>query len=182
MCNEPLRDRVKQLSTENADVKAKRQEYYFRPPAFLNEQLVRSVKDERDLPIAYLFFNIFVVTIPCAMFVFYAQSNLVGFTYWALNLLLFHERFILGFHFSSHRGLFKNSVLNNAVPLMLSPFFGIPSGIYYIHHCIMHHSENNLEDWDLSSTEPYQRDNIFHFLHYWLRYDCNAEKSNTMLT
>jgi hypothetical protein len=34
----------------------------------------------------------------------------------------------------------------------------------------MHHKENNLFGQDLSSTEPYQRDSIVHFLHYWLMY------------
>jgi hypothetical protein len=169
MCHDNVPSALIKLPHENTDINAKRNEYYFKPPGFLHSRLVESVKDVRDLPIAYLFFNIFAITIPSAAFVFYAGSNWIGFFYWLINLLLFHERFILGFHYSSHRGLFKNEVLNAITPLILSPFFGIPSGIYYIHHCVMHHSENNLSDWDLSSTEPYQRDNFFHFLHYWLR-------------
>jgi hypothetical protein len=165
-----LQNRIQQLCSENVDAKAKRQEYYFRPPAMLNNLLLQSVIDHRDLPIAYLFFNICTVTMPAAALVFYMQSHLLGFVYWILNLLLFHERFILALHYSSHRGLFKSTSLNSFSSLLLSPFFGIPSGIYYIHHCVMHHSENNSEQWDLSSTEPYQRDNFLHFLHYWLRY------------
>ncbi len=34
----------------------------------------------------------------------------------------------------------------------------------------MHHVENNLDKWDLSSTEPYQRDNLLHFFYYYLRF------------
>jgi hypothetical protein len=34
----------------------------------------------------------------------------------------------------------------------------------------MHHIENNVFNEDLSSTEPYQRDNFFHFLIYFYRY------------
>jgi hypothetical protein len=34
----------------------------------------------------------------------------------------------------------------------------------------MHHVENNLNEWDLSSTEPYQRDNLLHFIYYYLRF------------
>ena len=34
----------------------------------------------------------------------------------------------------------------------------------------MHHVENNLDGWDLSSTEPYQRDNFLHFIYYYLRF------------
>ena len=59
----------------------------------------------------------------------------------------------------------------NAIPLYcLSPFFGIPSGMYFLHHVVMHHIENNVFPWDVSSTEPYQRDNFLHFLHYWMRF------------
>lgn len=52
---------------------------------------------------------------------------------------------------------------------MLCPFFGMPSGVYYFHHVIMHHIENNVFPYDVSSTMHYQRDNMLHFLHYWLR-------------
>ena len=30
--------------------------------------------------------------------------------------------------------------LNAVVPLLLCPFFGVPSGMYRLHHCIMHHT------------------------------------------
>ncbi|MCO4747557.1 MAG: fatty acid desaturase, partial [Proteobacteria bacterium] len=39
----------------------------------------------------------------------------------------------------------------------------------YIHHVGMHHAESNMWD-DTSSTLTYERDNIFHFLQYWLRF------------
>ena len=46
--------------------------------------------------------------------------------------------------------------------------------MYKLHHLIMHHGENNLFPYDLSSTEPYQRDSFVHFLHYWLRFTLAA--------
>lgn len=55
-------------------------------------------------------------------------------------------------------------LLNLVVPVLLAPFFGVPSGMYRLHHCVMHHVENNGVGRDLSSTEPYQRDNFLHFL------------------
>lgn len=103
--------------------------------------------------------------------------------------------------------------LNSITSLLLTPFFGIPSGVYKLHHRIMHHvvsslqhlvlvlhlqnvvgvntpkmepvsffpimclseestlilrricmQEDNGAPRDLSSTEPYQRDSILHFL------------------
>ena len=74
---------------------------------------------------------------------------------------------------SSTRALSRlsDSKLLNIIPsYLLSPFFGIPAGMYFLHHCVMHHVENNIFPWDVSSTEPYQRDNFLHFLHYWLRF------------
>lgn len=47
---------------------------------------------------------------------------------------------------------------------MLAPLFGLPSGLYNLHHVVMHHVEGNASAHDLSSTEPYQRDNFLHFL------------------
>ena len=93
--------------------------------------------------------------------------------------------------------------LNWIAPMLLSPLFGVPSGLYRFHHCVMHHSvrcravlnplmclcdcqtkivsanlsvtlmqqcyvfhiqESNWYPKDLSSTEPYQRDHLPHFL------------------
>jgi len=85
------------------------------------------------------------------------------------------ERFILCLHYSSHMPIFSEksgvvgSVLNQMPLLILAPFWGIPSSVYFVHHCVMHHIENNQGD-DLTSTIPYQRDNFYHFLNYWWTY------------
>jgi len=73
-------------------------------------------------------------------------------------------------HYSEHRKLFKKQYeyLNYIVPFILSPLYGVPSGVYKLHHCVMHHLENNVFPWDVSSTEPYQRDTIFGYISYWL--------------
>jgi len=75
-------------------------------------------------------------------------------------------------HYSSHRFIFTKygSLLNNVQTHLIAPFFGIPSGMYYLHHVVMHHCEGNVFPEDWSSTMTYQRDNIFHFLHYWLKF------------
>ena len=158
------------IRKEIKDIGAERKEYYFKPPLILFCWIAPCIKDERDFPIFYMLFNVVVMTLPAAMFVFAWESHLLGFIYWIMNTALFQERFLIGLHYYSHRGLFKNKIMNTMVPLVVSPFFGMPSGMYYLHHVIMHHSENNLNQWDLSSTEPFQRDKITHFLFYWLRF------------
>ena len=141
------------------DLTAKRNEWILTPPAPVVKYLKHILKEERDLPIghglysaladflllnwphtstcsdvrvydtAYLLVNVTCMTLPAAALVLYVGSNWLGFAYMLSNLLLFQERFILALHFSSHRRLTDN-VLFNAIPThILSPFFGIPSGI-----------------------------------------------------
>ena len=165
-------DEIRVLRRVLKDVCAERREYYFEPPAFLTRLLVELLKDPRDRPILFLFFNIIVLTLPGAALVFLAESHVIGFCFWLANVVFFQERFIVGLHYHSHRGLFKSDRLNAAVAGLLSPFFGMPSGLYCLHHIVMHHVENNRAGWDLSSTEEYQRDNLLHFLVYWARFVC----------
>jgi len=154
------------------DINATRNEYLFSTPAVITRWLHNAVNDPRDLPIAFLFFNVTLITLPAAAAVFYIADWRVGLLYFVTNLLTFQERFILGLHYSSHLPLFKPkyALLNQWAPLVLCPFFGLPSGMYYLHHCVMHHKENNVFPWDVSTTEPYQRDNPLHFICYWLRF------------
>ena len=150
----------------NSDLTAPRQEYLFRTPVCIRGLL----RDQRDLPLAYLLFNVCVLTVPAAVFVLWANSQWLGFLYWLVNLLVFEERFLLGLHFFTHRKVFKSDMLNNVLTIVLPPLFGIPWGLYRIHHVLMHHAENNKDGMDLSSTERYQRDSVLHFLHYWCRF------------
>lgn len=154
-----------------ADLTASRREYYFAPPAcIIRPWLLRLIKDPRDAPMLYMVFNVALVTLPCAALAFASRSHLAGALYWLANTLLFHERFILGMHYYAHRGLFKSRALNAAVPALLTPLFGLPAGLYHLHHVVMHHVENNADGWDLSSTEMYQRDRLSHLACYWLRF------------
>jgi fatty acid desaturase len=97
--------------------------------------------------------------------------NILGLVYVLGNVILFEERFILMLHYSSHRPIYNSraSILNNFVNWIMTPFYGIPSGVYKLHHCVMHHIENNHE-MDISSTEFYQRDSVFAFLRYYFRF------------
>jgi fatty acid desaturase len=72
-------------------------------------------------------------------------------------------------HFSSHRSIFQNDALNGIMNWGFAPFFGVPCGVYRLHHCIMHHIENN-HALDTSSTECYRRDSWSDFFTYWVRF------------
>jgi hypothetical protein len=87
---------------------------------------------------------------------------------WTLGYV---DRFTLMLHCTSHRVLFDKRVswLNHVIPWVLSPFFGQSPDTYFTHHLGMHHPENNLTD-DLSSTMRYQRDNLLHWLHYFVSF------------
>ena len=143
------------------DVHASRHEYYFEPPRSLRHLLLRSIKDPRDAPVLFLLFDIVVFAVPWLATVCLLKSSAVSFAFWAVNVWLFQERFLIGMR-HSHKGLFKSRFADWAVLAVLSPLFGIPCGLYYL-HVVVH-------QWDLSSTETYQRDNPLHFLVYWLRF------------
>jgi len=173
------------------DKNAIRKEYLFRPPlvdVWIHNNLLR---DGRDAPIAWLFINILTITIPMAITLFYLDlpssplPHLLGLAYFIFNYVLFLQRFILALHYSQHRPLFTKlhlnpnhpysyitTILNSIAPCFLAPFFGLPCGMYHLHHVSMHHRGNNsTAKGDVSSTEPYQRDSFMQFLcFYWTRY------------
>lgn len=156
------------------DQNAPRGEFYFKPPAPL-EKLLRSwMTEDRDLPVMYLMYNICVTVVPGAALMYaLPPSHLLGVIFLFASQMLFLQRFILGLHYSEHRSIFDKKkagkFLNPVATYLLCPLFGIPTGVYRLHHVIMHHIENN-SSWDLSSTEHYQRNNVLHFLFYWMRF------------
>lgn len=166
---------------DNLDCKAPRNEYHFRTP-FLVDLFTPLLKDQRDVPMLCLMLNIVQFLVPSVLLIYGMNicwdplpplwaRNLVGFLYVTMLVLLFFERFILCLHFSSHRPIFKIEALNGILNWCFAPFFGIVSGTYKLHHVIMHHIENN-HDLDISSTEHYQRDSVWHFLLYFIRFSC----------
>mmetsp|Transcript_126889 Transcript_126889/g.353321 ORF Transcript_126889/g.353321 Transcript_126889/m.353321 type:complete len:383 (-) Transcript_126889:299-1447(-) len=162
----------------NTDLKAARNEYHFRTPLIVTA-LSSLLKDPRDVPMLCLMLNIVQVVVPGLVLLYginmYVPQlpllvrNLAGLLYVVSNVLLFQERFTLMLHFASHRAIFHTSVLNNLLDWVFAPFFGIPCGLYKIHHVIMHHIENNHE-LDISSTENYRRDSWSDFIRYWFHF------------
>ena len=68
------------------------------------------------------------------------------------------------------RHLLTTSRLCLLSQVVLSNFFGMPAGCYYVHHIIMHHQANNVFPYDISSTMPYRRDSPLHFIAYVINF------------
>ena len=158
------------------DLYATRAEYLFKPPAFVTRFLETNLNDVRDMEIAYTLFNILVTMYPAlvALYTVCPPSHLLGVLYFATFNALYLQRFILAMHYSTHRRLFKpgfyGNIANKSIVVLIAPLFGIPSNYYWLHHIVMHHVDNNEQEKDLSSTEGYQRDNLLHWFHYFLRF------------
>jgi fatty acid desaturase len=131
------------------------------------------INDRRDRPFLVLMVLISLTVVPwgVAFYIPGVFSWLLGLAYLSFIPVFFLDRFILMLHNTSHRPLFKKpwGFMNNYIPWVLGPFFGQTPETYFAHHIGMHHPENNLEA-DLSSTMPYRRDNLLHFLLYYLRF------------
>lgn len=138
--------------------------------------LMRFIKDEADLPFMRVLFLIQLTVIPVAILLF--TPLLKGWAWWAVALPYFYwsqfklkGSFGLLLHCFCHRKIFKPAYkwMYHYVLRFVSPFFGHLGESYQSHHMGMHHVEDNMPD-DSSSTMRYQRDNVGHFLIYWLRF------------
>ncbi|KAH6604176.1 fatty acid desaturase [Trichoderma cornu-damae] len=65
----------------------------------------------------------------------------------------------------------KYAAFDRLFPYITDPLMGHTWNSYFYHHVKHHHIEGNGPE-DLSSTIRYQRDDIFHFLHYVGRFFC----------
>lgn len=166
---EQKRDRDK---INKNDVEAPRREWWVTPPRAMDRMVCNQLRDTRDAPIARMLANVLTLTAPAAACVFASKSNWIGGVYFVCNLLFMQERFILGLHYATHRPLFRAERAGRCLLQSLGVLYGLPPGVYYLHHVVMHHGEHNLFPHDLSSTAPYHRDNFAHFLVYWLRFLC----------
>lgn len=152
------------------------------PPRLEGFVANRLLNDPRDLQ---LFRTLFQVTLWLALSSAvqlryidpHARAGYVlGWVHVAVTWGLFGQRFILAMHYSAHRPLFKLSLgwpaaLANSFPqVVLANFFGMPSGAYYVHHCVMHHQSNNFFPYDVSSTMPYNRASPAHFVMYVMNF------------
>ena len=136
------------IAAASKDATAPRREFLFRPPARWRPFLQSTLCDPRDEPLLYLLLNVCCTTAPAAAILFRITpsvpapwNHILCAACLAASYAAFLQRFLLGLHYSAHRPLFRPpwAPLNALMPFVLAPLFGVPSGIYSLHHCIMHH-------------------------------------------
>jgi len=157
------------------DLTEERNEFLFKLP-FVEACFLPILAEKEDIAMIHLLSNIILVPLPSAILLFALDNppHWLGFLHVLVMCLAFLQRFLLTLHYSSHRSIFRDKMFKNVfnfnMHYILCPLFGIPPGTYRLHHCVMHHVENNVVPYDISSTMTYQRDSIFHFSCYWARY------------
>lgn len=166
------------------DLYGKRMEAILRLPKSCETFLVEHMlQDKRDLLLALTFLQValWLTFSSCVQLLLLPRDTNWAYL-WAVPHLLttwlvMGQRFILAMHYAAHRPLFSSQKLGvfatllNAVPTtIMSNYYGMPAGAYYVHHCIMHHQANNFFPYDVSSTMPYDRSNPLHFIAYVLNF------------
>ena len=139
------------------------------------------LNDQRDLPLLHVLVSSTFVIIPMAALVYtlfmYANFYVACFfglgVYQFVRIYFFMHSMLHFRHFSSHRPLFKINALNYLSNIYLDPFMGIPPLVFVLHHTVMHHIGNN-GFYDITTTEPYQRDSWVAFANYWFRFQVLA--------
>lgn len=139
-------------------------EYVVRPYAKMATKIVRHPTDVVFL--THILIYLFVI-LPSAIRLFTNFNWIHGvahsvFTFWCAGsyTLMLHN------HIHNNGVLSKGwSWLDFTFPYITEPLMGHTWDSYYYHHVKHHHVEGNGPD-DLSSTIRYQRDDVFHFLHY----------------
>ena len=131
-----------------SDATAQRRDFLFRPPSSLASAFHSLLADPRDAPLLYLLLNVVTTTVPAALIIHRLApamsapyAHLLGAVYLAGNYGAFLQRFLLALHYSAHRPLFRPGVsgLNTVMPYLVAPLFGVPPGMYSLHHCVLHH-------------------------------------------
>ncbi|GIZ44527.1 hypothetical protein CKM354_000772300 [Cercospora kikuchii] len=144
------------------------QKYLIQPYINVASNVVRHPTDVIFLTHILLYLS---VNVPSAVYLYYNFTYLhgiahVAFTFWCTG----------GFTLMMHNHIHNNGVLSKGwawldltFPYILEPLMGHTWDSYYYHHVKHHHVEGNGPE-DLSSTIRYQRDNVWHFLHYLGRF------------
>lgn len=111
----------------------------------------------------------FLTSVPSAIYLFREFTWLHGIAHWIMQLY-YVSAYTLMRHQHIHMGgvlarRFPYNCIDVLFPYITDPLMGHTWNSYYYHHVRHHHIEGNGPD-DLSSTIRYQRDDIFHLLHY----------------
>jgi phosphoinositide-3-kinase regulatory subunit 4 len=125
------------------------------------------VRVETDVVMLTHLILYFTTSLPSALYLYYRFSWVHGFIHWIMQsyyvgtyTLMMHQHIHMGGILSR-----KYRWFDQCFPYITDPLMGHTWNSYYYHHVKHHHVEANGPD-DLSSTIRYQRDNVFHLLHY----------------
>lgn len=112
----------------------------------------------------------FTVSVPSALWLFYRFSYWHAAVHFAMQFwqmgtytLMMHQHIHAGGVLSKDKAWTR--LFDRLFPYLLDPLMGHTWNTYFYHHVKHHHVEGNGPN-DLSSTVRYQRDNVWHFLHY----------------
>lgn len=111
----------------------------------------------------------FTTSVPSALYLYHHFTYVHGLLHWLMQSW-YVGTFTLMRHQHIHGGgILKKSIpyslIDLVYPYILDPLHGHTWNSYFYHHVKHHHVEGNGPD-DLSSTIRYQRDDVWHFLHY----------------
>ncbi|CAE7675001.1 unnamed protein product [Symbiodinium sp. KB8] len=147
------------LPVANTDLTVERREAVFHLPSGLADVVTSMLRDKRDLQLVEALLSILLIVPTSAALVFLAPwwqlKVVLGLLHVPFVFVVFAARFILGLHYWSHaprgsvwtKGMPFASVLQAIPTMFIAPFFGIPAGMYYLHHVAMHHRDNNAAPW-----------------------------------
>lgn len=130
----------------------------------LGDSLVRVETDVVFLTHLILYFT---TSVPSALLLFNHFTWFHGILHLVMQIS-YTGTYTLMMHQHIHgRGILKreHAWFDLTFPYLLDPLMGHTWNSYFYHHVKHHHVEGNGPD-DLSSTIRYQRDNVWHFLHY----------------
>ncbi|KFA55304.1 hypothetical protein S40293_04938 [Stachybotrys chartarum IBT 40293] len=125
------------------------------------------VRVETDVVMLTHLLLYFATSVPSAIFLFRNFTWIHGILHFVMQVsymgpytLMMHQQIHMG-------GILKKrfQLIDTVFPYITDPLMGHTWNTYYYHHVKHHHVEGN-GPHDLSSTLRYQRDDIFHFLHY----------------
>lgn len=142
--------------------------WLFQPYVSLARRIVRKETDVVMLNHLLLYFT---TSVPSAIALFCRFSYIHGVLHFAMQMS-FVGSYTLMMHQHIHmRGILSPNfwLFDTVFPYITDPLMGHSWNSYFYHHVKHHHVEGNGPD-DLSSTIRYERDNVWHFLHYLGRF------------
>ncbi|OXV11420.1 hypothetical protein Egran_00818 [Elaphomyces granulatus] len=133
----------------------------------------QAVRHPTDVIILTHLILYFLTSVPSAIYLFREFTWLHGVAHWIMQTyyvgtytLLKHQHIHMGGVLAKR---FPYNYIDVLFPYITDPLMGHTWNSYYYHHVKHHHVEGNGPD-DLSSTIRYQRDDIFHLLHYIVKF------------